>query len=165
MSQPSTKFQSWLQSLTVRERISVTAGTFAVVATLIYLFVWQPQLQRHDQLSRQVEAKNKLLLWMERASSEVEVLRAKGGALTTTNNNVSAQQNISRLASTAGIRVNRSERTQSDHIRLRFDSIEFNRLLVFLDSAAKSGMVLSSINIQLTDKSGFVTARVLFEDS
>ena len=163
MSQYSTRFQSWLNGLTQRERVTVFVGALTVLAILIYLFIWQPQVQGHSELSRQVETKSKLLLWMERASTEVEALRRSGGSLTV-NNNINTQQQISRLASTTGIRISRSEKANPDHIKLRFDSVEFNRLLVFLDSAVKSGIVLSSVNIKVTDKSGFVSARAMFEN-
>jgi type II secretory pathway component PulM len=123
----------WFDSLDSRERLFVLAGGAAIVLALLYAFLWTPLDQGHRALQASVTA------W-ERSLAELRPLRGMTPALSTTGsqNPASRQTPVVIVDLTLRARgldraLRRSQPTTSNGIRVEFENVAFDDLVLWLD--------------------------------
>lgn len=125
--------KDWLDSLDPRERLFVIAGGVAVSLALLYVFLWAPLDQGHRDLKDSVSA------W-ERSLAELRPLRGMRPAQSSTGPRPAASQQTPVVIVDQTLRargldraLRRSQPTTSNGIRVEFENVAFDDLVLWLD--------------------------------
>lgn len=138
--------KSWLESLESRERIFVLVGAAVVIVTLLYVLVWTPLDSGHKALQSNVVA------W-ERSLAELRPLTRTQPASAATRPSVpgGAQQtpvvivDLTLRARGLDRSLQRSQPTTSNGIRVEFENVAFDDLVLWLgDLGTQYAMHVSS---------------------
>jgi len=134
--------KDWYDTLEAREQIFVLVGSVFVVIALIYYLLWTPFDKSHRQLETSVQN------W-ERSLAELQPLRAlvTSGNLNPSTGITSGQQApiivVSQTLQSRGLEQyrRRSQPTTSNGIRVEFDDVAFDELVLWLgDLSDNHGM-------------------------
>ena len=148
--------KAWLETLDSRERTFVLAGAVVVVIALLYTFVWAPLDSGHKALQSNV------VTW-ERSLAELRPL--KGLQATSTNARPTVpggtQQtpvvivDLTLRARGLDRSLQRSQPTTSNGIRVEFENVAFDDLVLWLgDLGTQYGMQVSSGSLSVASRSG-----------
>ena len=125
--------RNWLDSLATRERLFVMAGAAAVVVALLYAFVWTPLDNGHRALRASVTD------W-ERSLADLRPLRGmQPAAPSSGQRNAAGQQTpvviVDQTLRARGLdrALRRSQPTTSNGIRVEFENVAFDDLVLWLD--------------------------------
>ena len=124
--------KDWLAALEPRERIFVFAGAAAVVLALLYALAWAPLDRGHESLRASVNS------W-ERALTEIRPLQGMPAPGTAPSRpQASGQTPVVIVDQTLRARaldrsLRRSQPTTSDGIRVEFEDVAFDDLVLWLD--------------------------------
>ena len=137
--------RDWLDSLESRERLFVLGGAVAVALALLYAFVWTPLDKGHKSLQTSVAD------WQQ---SLAELRPLRGVQATQGNNSqpvVSSNQTpVVIVDQTLRVRgldrsLRRSQQTTSNGIRVEFESVAFDDLVLWLnDLSSQYSMQVAS---------------------
>jgi type II secretory pathway component PulM len=158
--------KNWLDSLDARERLFVIAGGTAVTLALLYAFLWAPFDQGHRDLQDSVAA------W-ERSLAELRPLRGVRPA----SNNAGPQNPASRQTPVVVVdltlrargldrALRRSQPTTSNGIRVEFENVAFDDLVLWLDDlGAQYGMEVASGSLSTSSQAapGRINATLTLE--
>lgn len=148
--------RDWFQALDDRERVFVLGGAVVVIVALLYAFVWSPLDKGQKDLQ------SNTLLW-ERSLAELRPLR---GMQATTSNQTrpaqgGAQQTpvviVDQTLRARGLdrSLQRSQPTTSNGIRVEFENVAFDDLVVWLgDLSTQYAMQVSSGSLSVTPRGG-----------
>lgn len=147
--------RDWFESLQQRERNFVLGGAVAVILALFYALVWSPLDQGHRSLQTSVDA------WQE-SLSELRPLRgmqAQSGS--TPRPAVNSQQTpvviVDQTLRARGLdrSLRRSQPTTSNGIRVEFENVAFDDLVLWLDDlSAQYAMEVASGSLSNTTQAG-----------
>lgn len=137
--------RAWFDSLEARERLFVLGGGVAVVLALLYAFLWTPLDRGHKDLADSVAA------W-ERSLAELRPLRGmKPSAGNAGPQNPSSGQTpvviVDQTLRARGLdrALRRSQPTTSNGIRVEFENVAFDDLVLWLDDlGSQYGMQVAS---------------------
>jgi type II secretory pathway component PulM len=124
--------KAWLESLEARERIFVLGGAVAAVVALFYAFVWTP-------LDRGQQSMQESVVSWQRALTEIRPLKGMQAPATATARPQAGQQTpvviVDRTLRARGLdrALRRSQPTTSDGIRVEFENVAFDDLVLWLD--------------------------------
>jgi type II secretory pathway component PulM len=147
--------KDWLDSLQQRERMFVLGGAAAVALALFYALVWAPLDQGHKSMQSSVDA------W-QRSLSDLRPLRG----MQAESNNVtrpaaSGQQTpvviVDQTLRARGLdrSLRRSQPTTSNGIRVEFENVAFDDLVLWLDDlSSQYAMNVSSGSLSNTTQAG-----------
>ena len=137
--------RDWFEALAPREQLFVGAGAVIVAVTLLYGFVWLPFDKSHAQLSADAER------W-QRSLAELGPLKAQlaqqPSTTSTPRPNAANQAPVVIVDTTSRARgldrsLKRSQPTTSTGIRVEFESVAFDDLILWLgDLSSQYGMVV-----------------------
>ncbi|MDH3613411.1 MAG: type II secretion system protein M [Gammaproteobacteria bacterium] len=148
--------KDWFDTLDSRERIFVLSGAVVVVIVLLYAFVWTPLDKGHKTLEASVAA------W-ERSLEELRPLKgmqhSSGAAKQTAN--VNTQQTpvviVDQTLRARGLdrSLKRSQPTTSNGIRVEFENVAFDDLVLWLgDLSSQYAMHVSSGSMSTANRAG-----------
>ena len=125
--------RDWLDSLAPRERLFIVAGAAAIVVALLYAFVWIPLDNGHKALRASVTD------W-ERSLADLRPLRGmQPAAPSSSQRNAASQQTpvviVDQTLRARGLdrALRRSQPTTSNGIRVEFENVAFDDLVLWLD--------------------------------
>lgn len=125
--------RDWLDSLAPRERLFIIAGGVAVVLALLYAFVWTPLDDGHKALRASVAD------W-ERSLAELRPLRGMTPAPASAGPRTAGSQQTPVVIVDQTLRargldraLRRSQPTTSNGIRVEFENVAFDDLVLWLD--------------------------------
>jgi len=147
--------RDWLESLESRERLFVLGGAVAVALALLYAFVWTPLDKGHRSLQASV------VDWQQ-SLAELRPLR---GVQTTPGNNSQPaasgnQTPVVIVDQTLRVRgldrsLRRSQPTTSNGIRVEFESVAFDDLVLWLnDLSSQYSMQVASGSLSSSTQAG-----------
>jgi general secretion pathway protein M len=147
--------KDWLYSLERRERMFVVGGAVTVVLALLYAFVWAPLDQGHENLRSSVD------VW-ERSVSELRPLRGIEATQTATARPAANSQQTPVVIVDQTLRargldrsLRRSQPTTSNGIRVEFESVAFDDLVLWLDDlSSQYAMEVASGSMSTTTQAG-----------
>ena len=148
--------KDWLDSLDSRERVFVIGGAVVVVVALLYAFIWSPLDKNHKVLESSVVA------W-ERALAELRPLKGMQvfAGSTTRDSRLGPQQTpVVIVDQTLRLRgldrsLQRSQPTTSNGIRVEFESIAFDDLVLWLgDLSTQHAMHVASGSLSTSSIAG-----------
>lgn len=156
----------WFHSLTEKEQWVVSGTALLVIVTLFFLMVWEPlHLGLNSEKIKQT-TQNKNLIWMQQAASEAKILRNVGGTTNIRDKNKPTTLVIEQSINNAGLKPNveKIESSGSNGARVTLNEATFNQMLVWLNTlATHNGIHVISANIEGTNTSGKINARLTFE--
>jgi general secretion pathway protein M len=160
--------KDWLGSLDTRERLFVLVGGVAVALALLYAFLWAPFDQGHRTLQASVTT------W-ERSLAELRPLRGMTPAPgnTAAQNPASGQTPVVIVDQTLRARgldraLRRSQPTTSNGIRVEFENVAFDDLVLWLDDlGSQYAMQVASGSLSATAQAtpGRINATLTLERS
>jgi len=159
--------KSWLESLERRERIFVLGGAAVVVVTLLYTLVWTPLDSGQKSMQTSVVA------W-ERSLAELRPLKGLQASSPVSRPSVAgdAQQtpvvivDLTLRARGLDRSLQRSQPTTSNGIRVEFENVAFDDLILWLgDLGTQYAMHVSSGSLSTTSRAdpGRINATLTLE--
>jgi type II secretory pathway component PulM len=147
--------KDWLYSLEQRERIFVIGGAVAVVLALLYAFLWVPLDKGHETLQSSVDS------W-QRSLAEIRPLRGMQPAQTQSSRPAVNTQQTPVVIVDATLRargldrsLRRSQPTTSSGIRVEFENVAFDDLVLWLDDlSTQYAMEVASGSLSTSAQAG-----------
>ena len=147
--------RDWFENLEAREKLFVSAGAIIVALSLIYGFVWAPLDKNHAQVTASVSD------W-QRSLAELRPLRGSvQDASANTPRPAAGQQSpiivVDQTLRSRGLEQfrRRSQPTTSNGIRIEFENVAFDDLVLWLgDLADQYGMHVQAGSLSAGGRSG-----------
>jgi len=148
--------KDWFDNLDARERIFVLGGAVVVIITLLYTFIWIPFDNGHKALQSSV------LVW-ERSLADLRPLKGQQQAPGSSGQSVpgAAQQTpvviVDQTLRARGLdrSLQRSQPTTSNGIRVEFENVAFDDLMLWLDDlSAQYAMHVASGSLSTSSQAG-----------
>jgi len=140
----------FLAKFSSREKTIVTLATFSLLGLLVHALVIEPYNQRQVELNEALEQGKIDLLWIKSAvtrlplnSARAQARKFEGSLANLIDNEVRSQDLNSFLAQMTPI--------NDDEIRIRYKSINFNRLLNFIAQVNSQGLRVKDLRINTSD--------------
>lgn len=155
----------WYQGLQQRERLQVILISIILLVTVFYIAVWEPVYKGLDEQKRLYNSQKNTLSWMQQASKEAQQLKTSGFSENRRNSNQPVTLIVERSASTAGLKNNlvKLESSGKTGAQAKLEAASFDQILIWINALNKNnGIVITSANIERTDKTGAVNARLTF---
>jgi general secretion pathway protein M len=157
------EIQNWYQGLQQRERQLVLAASVVIIVTLFYLIIWEPVHKSIEEQTQKYQSQTGILQWMQNAATEVNSLRASGGAKRRTGGNQPVTLLVENSAATAGLKpyLSKLESTSDKGARVTIDAASFDQLLIWLNTLqTQYGISVTSANLDRNEKPGTVNVRM-----
>lgn len=147
--------KDWLYSLEDRERMFVLGGAVAVVLALLYAFLWVPLDKGHQTLQSSVDS------W-QRSLADIRPLRGMQSAQAPTSRPAVNTQQTPVVIVDATLRargldrsLRRSQPTTSSGIRVEFENVAFDDLVLWLDDlSTQYAMEVASGSLSTSAQAG-----------
>lgn len=159
--------KDWLDTLAPRERIMVLICAVVVVIALIWLLVWRPLDSRHDALRASVEDWETGLGRLQRVA-EMRGSSSPSGGATRLGANQTPVVIVDTTLRARGLSsaLRRSQPTTSTGIRVEFENVAFNSLVLWLgDLSSRYGMDVQagSLSVPPRAEPGRINATLTLE--
>ena len=158
--------RDWFESLESREQVFVGVGAVVVVISLLYGFIWAPLDRNHAQIATSVSDWQRSLAQLRPLKSIARTAPADGAQRAT----VSQQSPIIIVDQTLRSRGleqyrRRSQPTTSNGIRIEFENVAFDDLVLWLgDLADQYGMHVQAASLTVGRSGpGRITASLTLE--
>jgi type II secretory pathway component PulM len=152
----------FLAKFSSREKTIVTLATFSLLGLLVHALIIEPYNQRQVELNEALEQGDIDLLWIKSAvtrlplnSARSQARKFEGSLANLIDNEVRSQDLNSFLAQMTPI--------NDDEIRIRYKSINFNRLLNFIAQVNSQGLRVKDLRINTSDKPSDVDCSLVLE--
>jgi len=157
--------QQWLNTLQPREKRIVISGSIALAFILFYLLIWEPITANYEQQKLKLDSQSQLYSWMKNASSEINSIKATGGALTSRLKNQSISSLADRSARTTGVKsfITKIEQSKKG-VKVILKSASFDLIINWLsDMENKYGINSINIKVERAKEPGSVDAYITLE--
>lgn len=148
-------------NLNRREQLWLTAGALISLTLLFILLVWRPLNTANMQLQKSLQTKENLLSWMQAVADEVQQFKAAGIDIAP---GQPLPERTQQLVRELGLNADPPRSSNDGSLELRFEQVEFNRLLTLLDRSSRDGAILQNLSLQALPQSGYVSARLTLTD-
>jgi type II secretory pathway component PulM len=154
--------KDFLLKFSSREKTIVTLAAFSLLVLLVHALIIEPYNQRQLELNEALEQGSIDLLWIKSAvarlplsSSGSQVRKFDGSLANLIDNEVRGLGLNSFLAQMTPV--------NDDEIRIRYKSINFNRLLNFIAQVNSLGLRVKDLRINASDKPSDVDCSLVLE--
>lgn len=158
--------RAWLENLEQRERLLVIGGAAVLFMLIIYLAVFAPLYEKHEQLQVSVAAQHDTLQWMQQGAQRVSQLqRGAGGNLKSLDGSslLSVSDSTARSAG-LGPQLKRIEPEGKSSVRVWLEGASFDAMIGWLAGLNKRyGIDINSISIDRSPLAGQVDARITLQ--
>jgi len=153
---------SFLAQYSLREKAIVAVAVLVVIVLGVHAFVIEPYQERVTFLREAIEQQNTDLVWMK---SAVARLPAAGAANSAVNQPISGTlaNFIDQVVRRQGLSEQLSQISPigNDEIRMRYNAVDFNRLVSFIAQVNSSGLEIKDIRILPADIPGIVDSNIV----
>jgi type II secretory pathway component PulM len=153
---------SFLAQYSLREKAIVAAALLVVIILGVHAFVIEPYQERVALLHEAIEQQNTDLVWMQ---SAVASLPAAGAANPAGGQAISGTlaNFIDQVVRRQGLSEQLSQISPvgNDEIRMRYNAVDFNRLVSFIAQVNTSGLAIKDIRILPADIPGIVDSNIV----
>ena len=146
---------------TPRERAIVVIALLVAIGVGLHALLIEPYLQRTAELEEAIEQQLADYEWMRTAIAGMPVgeidndnVQIEGTLANFINQAVSRQGLSSQLSQMSPI--------GSDEVRMRYNAVDFNRLVNFIAQVNSSGLEIKDLRISATDNPGSVDSSLIF---
>lgn len=154
--------KDYLSKLSSREKSIVTLAAMVLLGMLVHALVIEPYMEKKIELDEAIEQGRIDLKWMQSAVYELP----QGGASSSSNEFEGSLANlINKLVKSQNLDSFLTQMTpvSDDEIRIRYKSINFNRLLNFIAQVNRQGLKVKDIRINASDKAALVDCSLVLE--
>lgn len=158
--------RDWLESLEQRERLLVVGGAAALLLMFVYLMIFAPLYEKHEQLLLSVTAQRDTVQWMQQGGERARQLQRKAGGSSKSLDGSSLLSVSDRTARAAGLgsQLKRIEPEGKNSVRVWLEGASFDILIGWLaDLSKRHGVDINSISIDRTPVAGQVDARITLQ--
>ena len=158
--------REWFESLQERERLFVGAAGVAVVLAVFYLAIWMPLDRGQESAARGVETWQDALADLRTMRADLPAAGAAGGAPAGLNQSLVVIVDNTLRSRNLYNSLQRSSPTPGNGIRLEFESVAFDDLVLWLGDLARDyGLQVQSGSFSTTarDAAGRVNATLILE--
>jgi len=152
----------FLAQYSLREKAIVAVGLLVLIVVGVHAFVIEPYQQRLTLLRESIEQQNSDLAWMK---STVGRLPPAGAGSAAGNQAISGTlaNFIDQVVRRQGLSEQLSQISPigNDEIRMRYVSVDFNRLVSFIAQVNTSGLEIKDIRILPADTPGIVDSNIV----
>lgn len=155
--------KAWWISLQTRERMILILAAAIIVIALIYLAIIEPILEKRTNLTNQVKAQHKTLVWMQQSSQQVKQLRADFSQTNSVRQPSSLLALVESSAMQNKIRkpIQRMEPEGKNGVKLWLENANFDGLIRWVGNLARDqGVVVTRATISRGDSPGQVDIRL-----
>ena len=151
---------SLLERYTMREKMIVGLALLVVIGLSIHALVIEPYQQRMAELEAEIEQQRNDLNWMR---SAVAGMPAPGTGSVTARISGTLANFIDQAVRSQGLSGQLSQMSPvgTDEIRMRYEAVEFNRLVGFIAEVSSSGLSVKDIRISPADNPGIVDSNLV----
>jgi general secretion pathway protein M len=139
--------QQYYQSLNAREQKIVWIAAPLIVLMILWLAIINPQLQKHQQLSQQLEKKQADWLWMQQAAAQLKGQPAGLEAVSSDD----LRRVATRLFAQQKITLSRIQNGRDNELSLWADQVVFDQLLNVLQALQQQGISINSLQLTPTE--------------
>ena len=149
--------QEWFEKYTQREQLYLLVVAVVVTLYLLLVIIWQPIAgMRNEMAKRNVEVAQQLAR-VKSMASELQALKSSGAGQSSLNMNTLINSSTSEY----GIRPSRIQPNSRGETQLRFEAVEFSKLLQWLNGIESTeGVVIREVAINQGDRGGIVKATI-----
>lgn len=155
--------KAWWAERAPREQMILGGGGVAAVIILVWLLAWEPLASDAAALKRSIAQQEEDLAWMREAAGEVIALRSQGGSSVAGLQGRSLLAVVDQSARQAGLggALKRVEPEGSDKVRVRFEGVAFDSLILWLSQINNQfGVSAAQVSVEPDAEAGRVTARL-----
>lgn len=158
--------RAWFDSLEMRERMMLAAGSALLVLFLLYVLVWSPVHSGYDALRNTVEEQRTTAAWMQESAQTLATLKRGSGRAA---QGLGGKSLLSVADSTArahglGPALKRVEPEGSDSVRVWLDGASFDVLVKWLGALSTlHGVGAESATVERGAATGRVNARLTLQ--
>ena len=148
--------KDWFEALETRERLFVLTGAVVVLVALLYALLWAPLDTRHKQLESSVAAWERSLAELQPLVGMQQTAPASGQA-TQSNRQQTPVVIVDRTLRARGLdrSLKRSQPTTSSGIRVEFENVAFDDLVLWLgDLSSQYAMHVSQGTMSVASRAG-----------
>ena len=149
-----------LEQYSTREKAIVAVALLVALGVGLHAFAIEPYLQRKAELSDAIEQARADLDWMR---SAVTRLPAGGVAQVDAEITGTLANFVDQAVRRQGLSGQLSQMSPvgADEIRMRYSSVDFNRLIDFIARVNESGLEIKDIRITAVDNPGLVDSSIV----
>lgn len=159
--------QTWWAGLQHRERWILLGGAGVLGLVLLYVLLWEPLLGRLRVLRTEVQNLREEVSWMRGAAAQVRALEGNQSSLgTVSRQGQSLLTLVDQSARSAGLgeALQRVEPQQDDSLRVQFEAVSFDQLVLWLGELGSRYQV-AIVNVVIDrETNGRVNARLVLQD-
>ncbi len=150
----------WLARYSLRERLIVAAAVVVMLGLGLHAFVIEPYQLRFAEVQDALDQQRADLDWTR--SVVARLPRTKGGA-----SNPKISGSLANFVNQAVRRQGLIEQMSQispvgeDEIRMRYNAVDFNRLISFIAVVRNSGLEIKDIRISAVDNPGVVDSSIV----
>lgn len=155
--------KSWWLSREPREQWILGTGGVLALVILLWSMAWAPLTDQVSALQTDVDEQQENLAWMRQAAGEVIALRGRGGTTVAGLQGRSLLAVVDQSARQAGMgsALKRVEPDGNSKVRVRFEGVPFDALVVWLDQIRRQyGIQAVQASVETAGAAGLVTARL-----
>ena len=153
---------SFLAQYSLREKAIVAVAVLLVIVLGVHAFVIEPYQTRVTTLQQDIEQQSTDLVWMK---SAVARLPAASAANSANNQKISGTlaNFIDQVVRRQGLnqQLTNISPIGNDEIRIRYNAVEFNRLVSFIAQVNTNGLQVKDIRILVADNPGIVDSNIV----
>lgn len=160
--------RDWWRGIAPRERGILVVGAGVLVLLCGYLLVWEPLVVELYELREEITGLREEVRWMQGAAAELH--RLDDGRLTPAGDRRQGRSLLTLVDQTArgaglGPALRRVEPQQDERLRVQLESVEFDRLMLWLGQLRTEYRVaIVNVVIDRQASSGRVDARLVLQD-
>ena len=151
-----------LSKISSREKIVLALAAITLLSLSLHALVIDPFNQKQREINSAIEQGRIDLKWMQSAVYQLprgnvltQALKFEGSLANLINREIRSQKLNTFLTQMTPV--------SDDEIRIRYKSINFNRLLSFIAQVNSQGLIVQDLRINATDKPGDVDCSLVLE--
>jgi len=148
----------WFGKLETREQLLLKIGSIILVIGLFYGLVWAPMNNTITRQTALLGQQQTLSTWIVQQEAKVLQFRRQGPGKATLKGSI--VQAVNQTAKASNITLTRIQ-PSNDEVQVWIDEVEFNTLMVWLDSLDKSGVQVLQADMSESGGAGVVKVRRL----
>ena len=152
------ELQEKFKALTEREQLLVLISAVVVVIFLFYFVVWQPLQTGIAKQTSTLEKQTEMLDWVQSQAVKATQLRSLSGKKSSFKG--SLPQAVNATSARHQIAISRMQ-PQSEELQVWVDEAEFNKVLAWLQSLEKMGILIKQVDISESNTPGIIRIRRL----
>jgi general secretion pathway protein M len=157
--------KDWWARLAEREQRAIMVGGALLMVFIAYEFIWASMLNHVNQMRLKVHSEQTLLQWMRTTNSNIQMMSGRSSSQTGTVSSVTLLSFLQKQLTQMNLQSSLQElkQTSQDMIEVRFQRVEFDRLMQFIIAAVNAQpLSISQLSIVAENDPGLVNAAIGF---